>query len=92
MFILDGHAKILSVVVDGKLCDGGYDRSYGWTRFPKQLGKIIWTDELLVMPDPPLESGRFLFEGEVKSLWIYNRYFLTSEAVANYLAEKGKFE
>jgi len=45
------------------------------------------------MPDdPPLESGRPLFEGEEKSLRIYDRYLLTSEAVANYLAKKGKFE
>jgi len=35
--IVDGGPKIITFVVDGRLCDGGQDRQFGWGRFNPQL-------------------------------------------------------
>ena len=77
VFIVDGGPKIISVVVDGVLCDGGTYRQYGWGRFKKEIGDVNGADKLRIAPS---------LKGQLKSLRIYNRYLRTSEAVANYHA------
>ena len=77
VYIVDGSPNIISVLVDGKLCDGAGRRLYGWGRFPAQLGDVSGPGKLRLAPS---------LKGTVKSLRIYNRYLMTSEAVGNYNA------
>ena len=77
VFIVDGGPKIISVVVDGVLCDGGAYRQYGWGRFKKEIGDVNGADKLRIAPS---------LKGQLKSLRIYNHYLRTSEAVGNFHA------
>lgn len=77
VFIVDGGPKIISVLVDGVLCDGGSYRQYGWGRFTEPLGDINNTGALGIAPG---------FDGQVKSLRIYDRYLRTSQAIGNFRA------
>lgn len=71
-FVLDGAARIASVVVDGKLCDGGKERNFGWTRIPGYLNNINPSKRLRLAPS---------FEGKLLAVRIYDRYLLTSDVV-----------
>lgn len=72
--IIDNGPKIMMWVVDGKLCDGGTSRQFGWTRYPKYIGTVKTNkkSEMKVMPE------------EVLSVRVYNRALRVSEAVSNY--------
>lgn len=74
-FIVDGLAQTVSVIIDGKLCDGGYNRQYGWGKYPDTLGDINGRSETSVTS---------LFDGIIYKLNIYNRYLTTSESIGNY--------
>jgi hypothetical protein len=76
--IVDGGPNIISFVVDGKLCDGGKSRHYGWGRFDSKIGDINGSNKLRLSPS---------FPGEIHGLRIYDRYLRTSEAIANYQAQ-----
>lgn len=76
-FIVDGLAKIVSVVVDGILCDGGTSSIQGWWRLNP------WLDDLNGDGYCAVDEG---FQGRIGCLRIYDRYLRTSEAVANYRA------
>ncbi len=78
-FSIDGGPKIITVSVDGVLCDGGKERQYGWGRFHANLQEVKGLPEARVAPS---------LHGELKALRIYNRYLRTSEMVANYHAGK----
>ena len=75
--IVDGGPKVITFVVDGKLCDGGAYRQFGWGRFSPDLRYANGSDRLRI--------GAGL-RGEIKTLRIYNRYLRTSEAVGNFNA------
>ncbi|MEN6535740.1 MAG: exo-alpha-sialidase [Bryobacteraceae bacterium] len=77
VFIVDGGPRIISVVVDGILNDGGAVRDYGFGRFPQELGDINGEREARIAPR--------IF-GEIRLVRIYDRYLRTSEAVGNYRA------
>lgn len=77
VFIVDGGSKIISLLVDGALCDGGTHRRYGWSRFRKELGDINGASKLKIAPS---------MNSELRSLRIYDRYLRTSEAVGNFQA------
>ena len=79
-FIVDGGPKIISVVVDGLLCDGGDTRQYGWGRFHPRLRDVNGAPTARVAPT---------LDGELGAFRIYNRYLLTSEAVGNFRAGRG---
>ncbi len=74
-FIMDGGPKIISVLVDGMLCDGGRERQYGWGRFHPLLKEANGASAALVAPS---------LNGKLLALRVYNRYLRTSEAVANF--------
>jgi hypothetical protein len=75
--IVDGGPKIILFLIDGKLCDGGDHRQFGWGRYnPNLLG---------VAGEKMLRIGVNL-QGELKRLRIYNRALRTSEAIGNYRA------
>jgi len=73
--IVDGGPKVVSFIVDGRFCDGGEFRQFGWGRFnPNFRGP---TGERTLRIGPGLQ-------GEVKSVRIYGRAVRTSEAVGNF--------
>lgn len=76
---VDGGPKIITFVVDGKLCDGADHRQFGWGRFSPHLSDVIGANTLRIGPNPEPK-------GPVKSLRIYDRCLLTSEAIGNYRA------
>ena len=78
VFIVDGAAKIVSIVVDGILSDGGIDtRPYGWGRIYPYMQNMNDTYKCFINPS---------FDGKVHHIRVYDRYFRTSEAIANYNA------
>ena len=75
--IVDGGPKIILFLIDGKLCDGGDYRQFGWGRYNPNLPGVAG--------EKMLRIGVSL-EGELKRLRIYNRALRTSEAIGNYRA------
>jgi hypothetical protein len=73
--IVDGGPKVISFVVDGRLCDGGKHRQFGWGRFSPNLRHTNGAQALRLAP---------CLNGEIKKLRIYNRYLRTSEAAGNF--------
>ena len=71
--IVDGGPKIISFVVDGRLCDGGEFRQYGWGRFSPYLREANGGERLVV-------------DGAVQSLRIYGRALRIAEAIAHFRA------
>jgi len=76
--IVDGGPRIITFVVDGRLCDGGESRPCGWGRLPEALGDVNGTAPLQVAPS---------LNGRVELLRVYDRYLRTSEAVSLALAD-----
>jgi len=76
-FVLDGAARIVSVIVDGRLCDGGSERAFGWARIPGHLNDINPSKRLRLAPS---------FEGTLLAVRIYDRYLLTSEVFSGHRA------
>ncbi|MBM4024653.1 MAG: hypothetical protein FJ280_04505 [Planctomycetes bacterium] len=74
---VDGGPKIITFVVDGRLCDGVTARQFGWGRFNPNLREVNGDKMLRIGPD---------FRGRIHRLRLYNRYLRTSEAVGNYRA------
>ncbi|MCC6859484.1 MAG: exo-alpha-sialidase [Bryobacterales bacterium] len=70
--IVDGGPKVITFVIDGKLCDGGDARQFGWGRFNPNLQSVNGGPTLRIGPG---------FEGEILSLRLYGRYLRTAEAV-----------
>ncbi|MFC1453259.1 LamG-like jellyroll fold domain-containing protein, partial [Verrucomicrobiota bacterium] len=75
--IVDGGPKIITFVVDGRLCDGGDERQFGWGRFSPFLRDANGAARVKIAPR---------LKGEVLGLRLYGRYLRTSEAVANWRA------
>jgi len=75
--VIDGGPKIISFIVDGKLCDGGDARQFGWGRFSPN-----WQS---ANGDGTLQIGPGL-AGEILRLRLYGRALRTSEATGNFRA------
>jgi len=73
--IVDGGPKIISFVVDGRLCDGGDARQFGWGRFNPHFRGPSGDATLRIGPNVP---------GAVESVRVYRRAIRTSEAIGNY--------
>lgn len=69
--IVDGGPKIITFVIDGKLCDGGDARQFGWGRFSPRLQSPNGGRELRIAP-------------AVLRLRLYGRYLRTSEMIGNF--------
>ena len=70
---IDGGPKVITFVVDGRLCDGGEGRQFGWGRYSPHLRT-------------PQGSGVLRLCEAVRHLRLYGRYLRTSEAISNYRA------
>jgi len=73
-FVVDGGPKIITVIANGVLCDGGDTRQFGWGRFSPHLKNITGSETLHI-------------SNQISLIRIYNRALRTSEAVANYKYE-----
>lgn len=67
--IIDNGPDMISMVVDGKLCDGGLSRQYGWARFDPYLGALRVSRSLDINTKV------------VKKLRLYQRPIRVSEAI-----------
>ena len=76
-FVVDGGPKIITVIVDGILNDGGPLRDYGWGRFHSEL------DDVNGLASAKVGVGIF---GAIRLLRIYDRPLRTSEVVGNWRA------
>ena len=74
--IIDGGPKVITFVIDGRLCDGGAARQFGWGRFSPNLQSANGS--------PDLRMAK-----EALRLRLYNRYLRTSEAIGSYHAGPG---
>jgi hypothetical protein len=77
VFIVDGLANVVSVLVDGVLYDGGTAAIQGWWRLNP------WLDDLNGDGWGAVNDG---LQGRIACLRLYDRYLRTSEAVSNYRA------
>ena len=77
LFIVDGGPKLMSVMIDGVLCDGGDERQYGWSRFHPNFMSPNGAPQAILAP---------FLNGELRRMRLYDRYLLTSEGVANWRA------
>jgi hypothetical protein len=71
VIIVDGGPKIITWVINGRLCDGGEDRQFGWGRFSPNL----------ISADGGID---LLNDVDLYLLAIYNRPLRVSEAIANF--------
>ena len=74
--IVDGGPNVISFVVDGRLCDGGDFRQFGWGRFSPHLRHANGSPRLLV-------------DGAIDLLRVYGRALRTSEAISNFRSGDG---
>lgn len=74
---VDAEPKIITFVIDGKLCDGGDARQFGWGRLDPDLCLEDLNGVLRIAPD---------FADSIRHLRIYSRPLRTSEAIGNYRA------
>ncbi|MGQ9731219.1 MAG: exo-alpha-sialidase [Candidatus Zipacnadales bacterium] len=72
---VDGGPKLVTFLVDGRLCDGGERCMQGWHRFDRQLSTPSITRLRI-------ENSRL----QLRRLRLYNRPLRTSEAVSNWRA------
>jgi hypothetical protein len=77
VFTVDGGPGIVTVLVDGRLCDGGPRRPAGWGRFDAEMGDVS--------PEASVRLG-----GAVAHLRVYARALRTFEAVASYRSERDR--
>jgi hypothetical protein len=77
MFIVDGGPKLISVMVDGVLCDGGAEREFGWARFHPNLKNPNGAPVAQLAPN---------LHGTLQRVRIYDRYLLSNEGVGNWRA------
>ena len=82
VFIVDGAAKVASIIVDGIMSDGGLDsRSHGWGRIYQHLTSLNDTYLGVFSKD---------FSGTVYKMRLYDHALTTSEAVRNFQAGSKK--
>lgn len=74
---VDGGPRIITFVIDGRLCDGGEHRQFGWGRFSSDLRHVNGAGTLRIAP---------ALNGRIHRLRLYDRPLRTSEAVGNYRA------
>ncbi len=74
---VDGGPRVITLVVDGRLGDGGAERAFGWGRFSP------WFVSANGSPQARLATG---LQGRLLLLRLYGRALRTSEAVGNFKA------
>lgn len=67
--VVDGGPCIVSFIIDGRFCDGGEERQFGWSRFSPNLRNVAGCSRLTV-------------SSAVQSLKIFGRALMTCEVIA----------
>jgi len=75
--VVDAGAHMLSVFVDGVLCDGGSWAAQGWAWVPPTFGNATGRGSFVLAPN---------YSGKVLGGVFYERWLYTSELVGNYRA------
>ena len=78
---VDGGPKIISFIVDGRFCDGGDFRQFGWGRFNPNLRHANGDERLRIGPT---------LKGTVGALRLYSRCLRTYEAVGLAMRSVGR--
>ncbi|HSW01106.1 MAG TPA: LamG-like jellyroll fold domain-containing protein [Sedimentisphaerales bacterium] len=78
---VDGGPDMITFLIDGRLCDGGEHRQFGWGRFSPNLRHANGGTSLHIGPS---------LTGRIQRLRIYSRCLRTSEAVGGYRAGPGQ--
>jgi hypothetical protein len=76
VFVVDGGPHIITVLIDGEICDGGTTRQFGWGRFAPEISDISGTGRIKTN----------LTDAQVHRLRIYDRHLRTAEVVQNHRA------
>jgi len=74
---VDAGPRIITFVIDGRLCDGGQARQFGWGRFDADVERASAARMPRIAPS---------FGGRIHRLRVYNRSLRTSDAIGNYHA------
>jgi hypothetical protein len=69
--IIDGGPRIISFIIDGRFCDGGDSRQFGWGRFSPYIRNVNGSEILNISHD-------------VQTLSIFSRALHTSEAIVKF--------
>ncbi|HEY3331001.1 MAG TPA: exo-alpha-sialidase [Capsulimonadaceae bacterium] len=77
--IVDAGPKVILWVIDGQLCDGGTQRSFGWGRFHPNLDNVNGESVAQVAST---------LRGRLSHLAVYDRALLVNEAAAAHRARK----
>ncbi len=85
VFNVDVAPRLITVAIDGVVCDGGAKAQFGYTRFG-DVGLKPSGKELRDINAGPLRMAPDGFAGELKHLRFYTRYLTTSEMVGNFRA------
>lgn len=74
--IVDAGPRIITFVINGRLCDGGDDRQFGWGRFSPTLYHVNGASTIRFGRTADAKSA-------VRWVRVYSRALRTSEAVGN---------
>lgn len=85
VFNVDIAPRLISVVVDGVLCDGGDHAQFGYTRYG-DVGLKPTGKEIGDINGGPLRVAPAGLSGQVHHLRFYDRYLTTTEMVGNFRA------
>jgi hypothetical protein len=77
--VVDAGPRIITFVIDGKVCDGGEYRQFGWGRFSQHLRHANGSGTAQINSE-----GRVT----VKEINIYDRALMNSELIGNYKSKK----
>ena len=75
--VVDGGPHIISLVVDGRIADGGQHRQFGWGRLSRDFYDANGAPTLRIAPN---------LRGSIERLAVYGRALRTSESVGNFRA------
>jgi len=76
-FVVDGLSKVMTVMVNGVLWDGGTEQKFGW----KFLSPIFGAPATVFSVIPSA------LKSSINSVRVYDRYLTTSELLSNYMAD-----
>ena len=77
--VIDGGPKIICFIVDGRLCDGGEFRQFGWGHYSPNLRDVNGAKMLQIGMNVVCE---------VRAVRIYSRALRVSEVLADYSAHR----
>ena len=73
---VDGGPRIVSFIVNGRFCDGGEYRQFGWQRFSPCFKHVNWRKTWEAGKSPKVK---------LRQLKVHNRFIMTAQAVRNWI-------